>query len=107
MAALRPLCFFRSMARLGGAASYKAIRSYRDVRELGDTLAFTPALSHPMGEGVRRAGEGWLSGISRTAQYMPLIFGFDAHRKLAGARPRACALRPAANGMTTQVSYSE
>ena len=42
--------------------------SYRDVRELGDTLALTPALSHPMGEGARRAGEGWLSGISRTAQ---------------------------------------
>ena len=52
---------------------------YRDVRELGDTLALTPALSHPtclrssfgvqVGEGARRAGEGWLSGISRTAQY--------------------------------------
>ena len=42
--------------------------SYRGVRELGDTLALTPAISHPMGEGARRAGEGWLSGISRTAQ---------------------------------------
>ena len=41
-------------------------------------LTLTPALSHPtclrssfggqVGEGARRAGEGWLSGISRTAQ---------------------------------------